>query len=66
LTGGGSGFGWNLVSNPYTSAIDWDASGWNKTNIRNEFRLRTNGNYVYYNGNSVLALLILHHQALFL
>ena len=26
--------GWNLVSNPYPSAIDWDAaSGWTRTNI---------------------------------
>jgi hypothetical protein len=25
--------GWNLVSNPYPSTIDWDAPGWTKTNI---------------------------------
>ncbi|MBI2269612.1 MAG: T9SS type A sorting domain-containing protein [Bacteroidetes bacterium] len=26
--------GWNLVSNPYPSTIDWDASGWTRTNIQ--------------------------------
>ncbi|MCW3102635.1 MAG: hypothetical protein JWO09_1075 [Bacteroidetes bacterium] len=25
--------GWNLISNPYPSTIDWDAAGWTKTNI---------------------------------
>jgi len=33
--------GWNLVSNPYPSTIDWDAaSGWTRTNIQ--------GNTIYY------------------
>jgi C1A family cysteine protease len=28
-----AGLGWNLVGNPYPSSIDWDASGWTKTNL---------------------------------
>ncbi len=27
--------GWNLVGNPYPSPINWQASGWTKTNISN-------------------------------
>jgi C1A family cysteine protease len=29
------GLGWNLVGNPYPSFIDWDATGWTKTNVSN-------------------------------
>ena len=27
--------GWNLVSNPYPSTIDWNAAGWTKTGVDN-------------------------------
>lgn len=27
--------GWNLVANPYASAIDWNAASWTKTNLDN-------------------------------
>jgi hypothetical protein len=41
--------GWNLVGNPYPSAMDWDASsGWTKTNIENGIYFRTDGTYYSY------------------
>jgi len=30
-----NGEGWNLLGNPFPSNINWDASGWTKTNIDN-------------------------------
>ncbi|HPS16684.1 MAG TPA: DNRLRE domain-containing protein [Bacteroidales bacterium] len=41
--------GWNLVGNPYPSAIDWDASsGWSKSDFYNSYYVRTNGTYSSY------------------
>jgi PKD domain len=34
-TGNAAGDGWNLVANPYPCTIDWNATGWTKTNIQN-------------------------------
>jgi len=48
-----SGQGYNLVPNPYPSAIDWSASsGWTKTNINNEIHIWPSGgsNYASYVG----------------
>jgi hypothetical protein len=40
----GTGHGWNLLGNPYTSAIDWYAeSGWTKDNINDAIYFRKNG-----------------------
>jgi len=43
--------GWNLVGNPYPSALDWDAaSGWTKTNLDNSFYIwdPNNSRYATY------------------
>jgi hypothetical protein len=42
--------GWNLIGNPYPSAIDWDAAGWTKTNVNDAIYIwdQTQQNYVTY------------------
>ena len=41
--------GWNMVGNPYPSAIDWDATtGWTKTNVNNAIYTEYNGNWASY------------------
>ncbi|PLX00454.1 MAG: hypothetical protein C0594_15695, partial [Marinilabiliales bacterium] len=45
--------GWVLLSNPYPSAIDWDAlSGWTKTNLRNIAYTKLDGVMATYNGDT--------------
>jgi hypothetical protein len=50
--------GWNLVPNPFPSAIDWNASGWTKTNIDGSIyfwpsgKASDAGNYATWNGTS--------------
>lgn len=39
--------GWNVVSNPYPSAIDWDDPAWTKTNIANQFAIYDAQNNVF-------------------
>lgn len=50
--------GWNLVPNPYPSAIDWNASeGWTKTNLDGSIYFwpagasASSGNYCVWNGS---------------
>ena len=38
-SGGPLNDGWNLVSNPYPSSIDWNAGGWTKTNISGQIHV---------------------------
>jgi hypothetical protein len=48
--------GYNLVGNPFSSALDWDLPGWTKTNVDNTIYFYEGngsggvGNYRYYQG----------------
>ncbi len=39
--------GWNMIGNPYPSAINWDAAGWTKTNISPSIYIWDNAIYDY-------------------
>lgn len=47
---GGVDDGWNLIANQFPSAIDFDAAGWDKTDIENGFYVYNpaSGNNLYY------------------
>lgn len=42
--------GWNLVANPYPSAIDWDDADWTKTSLEDAIYIynSTTGTYAYH------------------
>ena len=42
-----SGLGWNLIGNPYPSAIDWTNSGFTKTNVVDAFWIYLNDQEQY-------------------
>lgn len=46
--------GWNLIGNPYASAIDWDLGTWNRSNIDGAVYVWNDetGNYVNWNGTA--------------
>lgn len=47
-----NGEGWNLVGNPYPSAIDWNAASWTKTNLDASIWIYrpSNDQFAVYNG----------------
>ncbi|MDQ3111100.1 MAG: fibronectin type III domain-containing protein [Bacteroidota bacterium] len=44
--------GWNMISNPYPSTVDWDAAGWTRTNTDNVLYIwnPNNNQYASYVG----------------
>lgn len=40
--------GWNLIGNPYPSAIDWLAPGWTKNNVANAVYVWNNNQYATF------------------
>ncbi len=49
-------YGFNYIGNPYSSAIDWEATGgWTKTNLNDAIYIYNNGSWTtYINGTGVL------------
>jgi hypothetical protein len=44
--------GWNLVGNPYPSFIDWNATGWTKTNVNGTIYIHKDAaTWATYNGS---------------
>ncbi|MCB2220241.1 MAG: fibronectin type III domain-containing protein [Bacteroidetes bacterium] len=46
----GSSDGWNVVGNPYPSAVDWDDASWVKTNIDAAIYVWDGTQYLVWNG----------------
>ncbi len=48
------GEGWNLIGNPYPSAIDWDEGTWSRNNVDGSVYVYdgANGQYISWNGSS--------------
>lgn len=44
--------GWNLLGNPFASAIQWGLGNWALTNINNEVHVWSNGVYLSYAGGA--------------
>jgi len=51
-TGGADYAGWNLIGNPFTSAIQWGTGDWNLTNVDNAVYVWSNGVYKSYAGGA--------------
>lgn len=46
--------GWNLLGNPFSSAIDRDLGNWNLSNVEPAVYVYDNGNYLSWNGAGTL------------
>ena len=53
--GAGTGDGWNLVGNPYPSAIEWN-SNWTRTNVDATVYVYNSSDGQYYNWNASTSL----------
>jgi hypothetical protein len=54
-TSGNSSYdGWNLLGNPFSSALDRDLGSWNPTNVEPAVYVFDNGNYLSWNGTGTL------------
>ncbi|MCK7489186.1 MAG: hypothetical protein MZU79_02270 [Anaerotruncus sp.] len=52
VSGGATEDGWNLVGNPFASAVDWDAAGWTKTNLNSDVAVWDGTQYHHWNGTT--------------
>jgi hypothetical protein len=52
VPGIGDGEGWNLVGNPYPSAVDWDNANWVKTHIDGTVYVYNGSQYISWNGST--------------
>jgi hypothetical protein len=49
VAGGSYGNGWNFTGNPYPSALDWEATGWTRTNlVTNSYSVWNGSTYASY------------------
>lgn len=48
------GYGWHMVANPYACAVDWDGTGWTRTNLTGAMYVWDAGsqNYLSRNGGT--------------
>lgn len=44
--------GWNLVGNPFPVSIDWDVTGWTKTNLYGSVYTWNGSQYISWNGST--------------
>lgn len=45
--------GWNLLANPYPSAIDWTSSAWTKTNVQDVYWMWDGTGYKFYQSDVI-------------